>query len=512
MDDRIRKLWQRGLAYFNQGNLDAAQASFESILARDPGNGPARFRMSMIAMRRGNYLRAIDLAREARRIAPNQIEVNTHLARCLLQAGYAVEAAQIAQSIEAQAMVDGSAVVLESLGTLFHLLGDSQRALPLLELANKQRPRQTGLLCMRGQVLKACARVDDAERDLESAIAIEPANPQAHWQLAALRHWTDSRNHVDRLQAILPRAGATSELDLIRYALFKELDDLDRTEAAWPVLEPALTARGNRQRAAEMSEIELFDAVRQRFTPESFPLLAPAGHAPGPIFLVGLPRSGMTLLATILGRHSQIRTTGLKTHFLQLYAQMGGPQLLQGLKHALLQPNPDLDYAELGRRFLAAHGGDSGGKAHFIEHQPLNFLFLAHVRRALPNAKILHMQRDASDACFSLLCQPERESSAAIFDPVRLAEHHLAHERLLQHWHQLMPGSILDVQYESLIEKPEMVLRVVLAFLGLRYEAGMLAGTNLHRDRIGRWQRYAGPLAAMRKLLQAAEPAEDVSA
>jgi hypothetical protein len=132
------------------------------------------------------------------------------------------------------------------------------------------------------------------------------------------------------------------------------------------------------------------------------------------------------------------------------------------------------------------------------------------IRRALPNARILHMQRDPVDACFSLLCQPEREFGPPVFDPLELAEGHLAYRRLLLHWHRLLPGSILDVQYESLVEKPEMVLRVVFAFLGLHYEPGVLAGINLRTDRIGRWQRYAGPLAEMRQRLQATEAIEDI--
>src|SRR5438477_10747966 len=124
MEERIQKLWQRGLTYFDQDNLDAAQASFESILARDPGHGPARFRLSMIAMRRGNLVRAIALARDVQQRVPDQLEVNTHLARCLLQAGQSTEAKSIAMAMALRALREGSATVLESLGTLFQLLGD----------------------------------------------------------------------------------------------------------------------------------------------------------------------------------------------------------------------------------------------------------------------------------------------------------------------------------------------------------------------------------------------------
>jgi len=140
----------------------------------------------------------------------------------------------------------------------------------------------------------------------------------------------------------------------------------------------------------------------------------------------------------------------------------------------------------------------------FVECQPTNFLFLACIRRALPNAKILHMQRDPMDACFSLLCRPERDVGAPVFDPLDAAEAQLAHERLLEHWRQMMPDNLFEVSYESLVGKPEMVLRVLFAFLGLRYEPRVLADVTLHQERIDRSRRYTEPLAAMRQKLMAA--------
>lgn len=512
MDGRIQKLWQRGLGYFQQGNLDAAQASFESILARDPDNGPARFRLSMIAMRRGNPVRAIALAREVLHYAPKQIEVNTHLARCLHQAGQPAEARAIALSFESQAMSDGNAVVLESLGTLLLALGDSRRALPLLDQANKRLPDQVTLLFNRALALRANDRLAEAERDFETCLAIEPRNVNAHWQLAALHEWSEERNHVERLQNLLQQTTSESPgEDLLAYALFKELDDLDRTAQAWPVLAGALAARQSRQRFDPAKGRQLYDVLQTRFDAGFLANPAPVISGPSPIFLVGMPRSGIALLDTILGRHSQIRSTGLQSHFLQLFARMCGQEFTRELGHMLFDANADIDFAELGRRFLSAHAPHPDGKSLFIENQPMNFLFLAFIRRALPNARILNMQRDPLDACFSLLCQPERESGPPLYDPLELADDHRACQRLLQHWHRLIPGSILDVQYESLVEKPEMVMRVVFAFLGLRFEPAVLTGVSLHRNRIGRWRRYAGPLDAMRQRLQAPDLAGENS-
>jgi tetratricopeptide (TPR) repeat protein len=510
MDDRVQKLWQRGLAYFNQDNLDAAQAAFESVLARDPEHGPARFRLSMIAMRRGNLVRAIALAREVRRRAPEQLEVNTHLARCLLQAGQVKEATLIATAAAPRALREGSATVLESLGTLFQMLGDSARALPLLDKANAHQPGQLSLLRARAKALQACGRLDDARTDLEACLALAPHNAVAHWQLADLRRWNEHDNHIARLQALLrePPTGSPDD-DLLSYALFKELDDLDRCVEAWTALQRALEARRRRQRFDAAKGRDMFELVRRRFQPDFLAATTPAILGPTPIFLVGKPRAGIALMDRMLGRHSQIRSTGLETHFLQIYAQMCGQQSSREFDASLFDPPADFDFAELGRRFLAAHAPHPDGPTMFVETQPMNFLFLACIRRALPNAKILHMRRDPADACFSLLCRPERDAGPPVFDPLQLAEGHVVYQRLLEHWFRLMPDSIFDVSYESLVTKPEMVLRVMFAFLGLRYEAGVLAGVMLHPQRIGRWRRYAAPLAAMHARLLEADPGEE---
>ncbi len=502
MEERLLKLWQRGLAYFDQDNLDAAQACFESVLARDPEHGPARFRLSMIAMRRGNAQRAIALAREVRQRVPERLEVNVHLARCLLQAGQSQEATAIAMAIALRALREGSAAVLESLGTLFLLAGDSHRALPLLDKSNDRQPGQVPLLSTRATALKNCERLDEAEADLEAALAIEPANPHLHWQLADLRPWNANRNHVERLREKLRHAsGANPDNDLLGYALFKELDDLDRCSDAWPVLQATLAARKSRRPFDPGKVRDLYDQVRRRFDADFLATPEQAIDGPVPIFLVGVPRSGIGLMESLLGRHSQIRGTGKPAHFLALYAQMRGQPSTHEFERSLFDPELDFNYAELGLRFMAAHGPHPDGPTMFVECQPTNFLFLACIRRALPNAKILHMQRDPVDACFSLLSRPERDVGAPVFDSLDVAEAHLAHERLLEHWRQVMPGNLFEVSYESLVSKPEMVLRVLFAFLGLRYEPRVLAGFTLHRDRVGRSQRYAEPLAAMRERL-----------
>lgn len=492
MDVRARKLWQRGLDHFNLGHMEAAQAHFESFLARQPGSAPARFQLSLVHARRGRYLAAIALARAAMTLETPRIELLAHLARCHLACGHLLRAREMA--IQAMAMGRDNAVVLGSLAAVMAKLDEQAAAMELFDQAIAMEPNQATLYFNRALALRQSGLIDAAEGDLEDCLARNPAHGKAHWTLAGLRTQEALHNHVPRLRRQLEHtAQSARERDMLQLALFKELDDLGDTDGARSVLERSLAGRLRREARHE----DFTDQLLRVFADKPDPPARSTPASAAPIFIFGMPRAGVALLGGVLARHSRIQPLGRQPVFLRLLAEALGDDSMRAFDAAALAKFATLDALALGRRYLSEVSMGAGQAIANCESYPMNFQLAGLIARALPNARMLHLLRDPLDTCVSILAHPGGEGSLQQLEPGELAAGYLDYHRLMQHWHQTLPGRIMDVRYESLVEKPEMVLRVVCGFLGLRYGSALRMGLQLHQRSIGRGHRYVDQVPAL---------------
>lgn len=505
MENRLQRLWQRGIWHARNENLEAAQACFESILARDPKHGPARFRLSMIAARRGRFEEAVAMAEQILVDDPNRPEVLAHLARCHLLAGDLDLSRQTAERALATPAQD--AVVIDSLAVVFTQLGDLPRALNLFDQAIARQPDQASLHYNRAIAFRGDGQPEEAERDLEVCLTLNPLHSKAHWALAGLHRVTPEHNHLDRLRRLEQATAAANGTDeLVSLALFKELDDLGKNDEAWAALTPILQRRraaaGQGQHGTDTDA--LFGALIRHCDAAFLAPAALASQGQTPIFVIGMPRAGIALLGRQLGRHSQVRASGTRVGFARQLRRQLAISGMRPFDAAMVEASLGTDFAALGERCRDILAKESQGKAFVCESQPMDFLMAALIARALPEARFLHVVRDPLDTCLSILTQPGNEVLLPQQDAEAIASFHVGYQAWMQHLHPLISGRILDVHYESLVEKPEMVLRVVCAFLGLRYESSLREGPPLHKRRIGRSRAYAGPLAAAKKRLQSA--------
>jgi tetratricopeptide (TPR) repeat protein len=487
MEHRLERLWRRGLDHFQTGNLDAAQASFEGMLAREPKHGPALYRLALIAARREQHDRAIALCERVLANEPPRAEVLLQLARSRLARGE-VDAARDAAE-RAEKVPKPSTEVLDALAVLQTRFGQPRRALALFERALRDAPKVPGLHFNRALVLRSLGEGAAAARELETCIGLQPDHAKAHWVLADVRTATPTDNRVARLRARLAalRKGNPAE-DYYAYALFKELDDLGEPALAWPALAQGLRARRARQQYDAAAEHARVQAMIDEVDPLPAPPARPAG--PEPIFVVGVPRSGVGVLAEVLARHPAIDAPAAHNHFSAALARPrddGGPP----------------DVADVRRRYYAATVPAGSTAAFVLDRQPMNFLHVPAIRRVFPEAKLLHVERDPVDACFGQLSRLFPEHGMAIASPGELADAYRDYRRMMAAWHARFPGALLDVSYESLVAKPEMVLRVVFAFLGLRFDRAVLEGEPLHARRVGAARRYAAWLPELRALAEA---------
>ena len=496
MDSRAEKLWNRGIQHFRQGDLAAAQASFEAFLARTPGSGPGQFRLSMVAARRGRYRAAIALAEQALQADPGRPEVLTHLARCHLNAGH-LERARAAAT-QAQAQPRGNSVALDALGVVMTRLDEQDAALELFDLAIAQDPNQASLYFNRALANRQFDRIEAAAADLESCLSLQPGHAKALWILATLRGQDLAGNHLPRLRQRLALA-ARADRETMALALFKELDDLGESAEATPLLLQTLSQRAERLPAAGQEHAALVQGLLnlcdERFVRSPDHTLLENG----PVFVIGMPRSGVGLLGQRLSRHPRFLHLGAQAPFPRLLAAALGFDGARPPSVSELPRLAEFDFSRLGRDYLAEVTPAGSRPPILCESHPLNYLQVGLIARALPHARFLHVVRDPVDTCVSLLAQPGAEPLLATQDPAALAECYHDYQRLMQHWHEVLPGRIMDVSYESLVEKPEMILRVICSFLGIRYASSLRLGLQLHGRSLGRGYRYVNALPGLRE-------------
>lgn len=259
------------------------------------------------------------------------------------------------------------------------------------------------------------------------------------------------------------------------------------------------------------AEDALFDALQ-----EVGPVVGEQGattDGPVPIFIVGMPRSGTTLLERMLGAHPQVADAGelrdFTTQMRWLTDRMGGPHP----DLALARAASSMDVAALGERYLAHTQWRAGGRSHYTDKLPTNFLSVGWIARALPQARILHMARAPVDSCFSNLKELFADAYPHSYDQLEMADHFRRYRALMAHWHQAFPGRVLDVHYERLVQEPQAVAQEVLAFCGLPWTSDVLAPQErgsavatasavqvreaIHPRFIGQWRRYAAHLSPM---------------
>ena len=434
------------------------------------------------------------------------------LVQALLRVGEVVAARRCLAHPAIARCRDG--VVLAQLGHLHQQVGDHPAALALMDRARELGFDNPDFRYFRSIQLQFNGRLEEAREELEACLRMGPTFGRASLTLARLRKQTPESNHLDFIRTQLQRVSQGSEDHAaFEFAQYKELEDLGEFDAAWISLQRANAIMFRRQRHDPAARRRELDGLIERCDAQFVRPVEAGFDGPTPIFIVGLPRSGTTLLDRIVGNHSRVTSAGELADFahqLHWAADHSARQLLDGV---LLQRLADVDFAEVGRRYLAQTQWRAQGSDFYIDKLPPNHMVAGLIAKALPHAPILHLVRDPMDVCFSNYRALFGDSYPYSYDLASLANHYREYRRLSAHWHDVMPGRILDVSYERLVSDTETVAREVLAHCGLEWQPGLTdlsrnaapvatlssaqVRESVHARSLGEWRRYEGQLSGL---------------
>ncbi|HSD15935.1 MAG TPA: sulfotransferase [Thermomonas sp.] len=359
-------------------------------------------------------------------------------------------------------------------------LNDHVLALACAEAAVSRQPGSANARLARGQMLAQHGDIDGATADFEACVAQAPGMAAAWWSLARLRRQSSDANHVASLRRLLAMPGLPPrDAAFAGFALHKELDDLGDHAGAWQALEQACEAKRGTLNYAAAGSRALVDALI------SLPALPWAADARAggktPIFIVGMHRSGTTLLEQLLDAHPQVQGVGELYDFTSAMRHATDHHCQGVIDDVIVARARGLDLSEVGRRYLDGMAWRLGGQSHFTDKLPSNFLNVGFICQALPQAKILRMSRDPVETCFSNLRELFSDANPYSYDQSELADYYLQHRRLMAHWDTAYPGRILDVDYAELTRDPGSVMRRIASFCGIDYIDAMRDPRNSTR-------------------------------
>jgi hypothetical protein len=241
-----------------------------------------------------------------------------------------------------------------------------------------------------------------------------------------------------------------------------------------------------------------------------------------PIFVIGMPRSGTTLVERILSSHPQVQSAGELRNFMVALHQATAATPAFLLEPSFPERLRDLDWESLGRAYLDSTRPLTGHTPHFVDKLPHNFLYAGFIARALPEAKIVCLRRDPVDTCLSNFKQLFELNSPYYdysFDLLDTGRYYLQFDRLMAHWARVLPGRILELQYEELVDDQAAQTRRLLDFCGLPWDEACLrfeenaapvatasavqVRSPMNRDSIGRWRRYESQVSGLLDILRA---------
>ncbi|HYL71648.1 MAG TPA: sulfotransferase [Candidatus Dormibacteraeota bacterium] len=490
---------------------------FREILLRDPAHVAALAGLAALSL-------AADVPRDAERLLRHALRQCAHsplawrgLAQVLLALGRLEEA--LAAARHAAEVEPKNPQTWITIGGVSTRLMRQEQALAAYRQAAQLQPPQQRLALSIGHVHKTLGNRAESEAAYKEALQIDPGFAEAYWSLADLKNYSFGDAELATMEALAlsdPREpGNEAQL---HFALGKAREQRRDYGQAF-----AHYARGNALKRRDTPfEIEHFERrgarIRAFFDAAFFAARAGSGDASrAPIFIVGLPRSGSTLLEQILASHPQVEGTmelpnivAIAYEFDDLVPSRDGyPETLRQASDARL--------GALGARYLAQTAPLRHGRERFTDKLPNNFSHVGLIHAILPNATIIDARRHPMDACFSAFKQHFAQGQAFSYDLTDLGRYYRTYLALMDHWDQVLPGKVLHVQYEQLVRDPETHIRRLLAHCGLPFEPACLAFHEtrrsvrtasaeqvrqpLYSSGVGYWRNFATELEPLRHAL-----------
>lgn len=509
---------QNGLRAINQKQYqDIHRRCLEAIKA-NISNPTPYFLLAVLAHDHKNFQKAEELFLRAEKLDPSEPHFPAFLGRLFAELKRSEEATLAANRALKHAINAG--YLADMLGVIYSRASDHVRAIDLFKKAVNLNGKQSNFFYNLGASELFLGNFEAAKEAFLKAIELNEDHYAAWASLVTLSKQTHSNNNLEHLQKLYERLSAHEDAKhQLGHAIAKSLEDLDCHEDSLDWLNKAKAEKRKIYQYDRVSGKATFKAAgntisaKKKSKDQVCPLM--------PIFIVGLPRTGTTLVDRILSSHSKISSAGELNFFADIIKSTTQTSSNLVLDAETLEASHDIDLNQVGQAYMERVENRLGRSSYFIDKMPFNFFFAALISKALPKAKIIALRRGAMDSCLSnyrQLLSVQESFYNYTFDLEDTAFFYKEFDGLMSHWRDNLPKkSFMEVKYEDIIFDQENQTRRLLEFCGLNFEEACL---NFHQNAapvstassvqvrkplysgsIGRWKKYGSKLDHLRAAL-----------
>lgn len=460
-----------------------------------------------------HYCKAIELR-------PDFFEAHNNLGNALAAGERPADA--IPHYRKALELAPDYAAAHHNLGNVLAAIERYDEAIASFRKALALDPQMTETYNSLGNALVTVGRIDEGRREMERAIAIAPRQPAYYHGIGECKRYTADDPHLVAMEALAQDIGSFTDDHriVLHYALAKAYDDIGRYEPAFDHLVQGSRIKRTQIAYDEAATLDLHQRVARVFTPALMQTMSGSGDPSSlPVFIVGMPRSGTTLIEQILASHPRVFGGG------EIVALHNAIHRLVAPDGPLLEPFPEAIPAMTTQQ-LRSLGGDyvrqvtaMAPHSARVTDKALNFVYVGLIHLALPNARIIHSMRDAMDTCFSCFSKLFSSELPYTYDFGELGRYYRSYDELMGHWRMVLPeGALLEVRYEDLVGDLESQVRRILDYCGLEWAESCLSFHRterpvrtasavqvrqpIYKSSIERWRSYEAMLGPLRELLK----------
>lgn len=504
--DRARII--EGVEHQREGRIDEAIEAFREVLKRNPNSVNAMRHLAVAYWQEEKRPEDAEaLLRRATQIASDYTGAWLTLGSLLLDTGKHMDAIEVFQTTTK--LEPKNAETWGGLGNAYGRAMYPEKAVEAFKQSIKLNPNVPRVHSAYGHELKTIGDQDAALREFRAAIKARPGFGEVYWTMANLKIFKFEDHEVEAMLQQIGRDELTESEDIhFRFALGKAMEDKKDYDQAWHFYH---TGNQRQRMTVEHEPIEMelrHEEIRKVFTREFLQERADQGlDAPDPIFIVGLPRSGSTLVEQILASHSRVEGTS-ELPELGKIAESIGRYRTDGVRYPdALVDLRDRDIRAYGQEYIeASQRHRLTDKPFFTDKLPNNFPLVGFAHLILPNARVINARRHPFDSCLGGYKQLFGKGQNFTYDMLDMAHYYQQYDAMIKHWHEVLPGKVLDVHYEETVTDLEGQVRRILKHCGLPFEESCVRFHETERavktasseqvrqpiytGAMGKWRRY----------------------